>query len=49
LTKVQFLWTKENTSDLGTKNVNMETYQHHEGQLISDRLEKQTKSGGNDQ
>jgi len=40
LIKVQFVRTKENISDLGTKNVNAETYQHHEGRLISDRLEK---------
>ena len=40
LIKVQFVRTKENISDLGTKNVNAETYQCHEGRLISDRLEK---------
>jgi len=40
LIKVQFVRTKENISDLGTKNVNAETYQYHEGRLISDRLEK---------
>jgi len=40
LIKVQFVCTKENISDLGTKNVNAETYQHREGRLISDRLEK---------
>jgi len=34
LIKVQFLRTKENISDLGTKNVNAETYQDHEGRLI---------------
>jgi len=43
LIKVQFVRTKENISDLGTKNVNAETCQHHEGRLISDRLEKGTK------
>ena len=37
LIKVQFVGTKENTSDLGTKNVNSETCQHHEGRLLSDR------------
>ena len=40
LIKVQFVRTKENVSDLGTKNVNAETYQYHEGRLISDRLKK---------
>jgi len=40
LIKVQSVRTKENISDLGTKNVNAETYQYHEGRLISDRLEK---------
>ena len=47
LIKVKFVRTKENISDLGTKNVNAETYQCHEGRLISDRLET-TKGGGND-
>jgi len=40
LIKVQFIRTKENISDLGTKNANAETYQYHKGRLISDRLEK---------
>ena len=40
LIKVQFVRTKENISNLGTKNVNAETYQCHKGRLISDRLEK---------
>jgi len=40
LIKVKFVRTKENISDLGTKNVNTETYQYHEGRLISDRSEK---------
>ena len=39
LIKVQSVKTKENVSDLGTKNVNAETYQYHEGRLISDWLE----------
>jgi len=38
LIKVLFIRTKENISDLGMKNVSAETYQHHEGRLISDRL-----------
>jgi len=38
LIKVQFVRTKENISDLGTKNVNAETHQCHKGRLISDRL-----------
>ena len=37
LIKIKFVRTKENISDLGTKNVNAETYQYHEGRLLSDR------------
>ena len=36
LIKVRFVRTKENVSDLGTKNVNAETYQYHEGKLIQE-------------
>ena len=35
--KVKFVRTKENVSDIGTKNVNAETYDYHEGKLLSDR------------
>ena len=37
LIKVNFVRTKENVSDIGTKNVNAETYNYHEPKLIAAR------------
>ena len=37
LIKVKFVRTKENVSDIGTKNVNTETYKYHEHKLLKDR------------
>jgi hypothetical protein len=37
LVKVGFVRTKENVSDIGTKNVDTQTYQYHEGKLLKDR------------
>ena len=34
LIKVNFVRTKDNVSDIGTKNVDTETYKRHEGKLI---------------
>jgi len=42
LIKGQHVRTKENISNIGTKNVNAETCQCHKGQLISDWLKPQT-------
>ena len=39
LIKVGFVRTKENESDVGTKNVDTQTYQYHEGKLLKDRME----------
>ena len=39
LIKVGFVRTKENVSDVGTKNVDTQTYQYHEGKLLKDRME----------
>ena len=38
LIKVRFVRTKENVSDIGTKNVDAETYQYHEGKLLKDAM-----------
>jgi hypothetical protein len=37
LIKVKFVCTKENVSDIGTKNVDAQTYQYHEPRLLKDR------------
>ena len=37
LIKVGFVRTKENTSDIGTKNVDTQTYEHHGPRLLKDR------------
>ena len=37
LIKVKFVRTKENVSDIGTKNVNAETYSYHEGRLLGNQ------------
>ena len=39
LIKVGFVRTKENVSDIGTKNVDTQTYVYHEGRLLKDRPE----------
>jgi hypothetical protein len=37
LIKINFVPTKENVSDLGTKNVTKEVYQEHQGKFLQDR------------
>ena len=37
LIKIHFCKTTDNVSDLGTKNVNKETYESHEGKLLKDK------------
>jgi hypothetical protein len=37
LIKVKFVCTKENVSNIGTKNVDAQTYQYHEPCLLKDR------------
>ena len=37
LIKVNFIRTKENVSDIGTKNVNAETYNYHEPRIIQSK------------
>jgi hypothetical protein len=39
LIKVGFVRTKENVLDIGTKNVDTQTYKYHEGRLLKDRPE----------
>jgi hypothetical protein len=39
LIKVGFVRTKESVSDIGTKNVDTQTYKYHEGRLLKDRPE----------
>jgi hypothetical protein len=37
LIKINFIPTKENVSDLGTKNVTKEVYQEHQGRFLQDQ------------
>ena len=37
LIKVHFVRTKDNVSDLGTKNVTTDVYEAHEGKLITSK------------
>ena len=39
LIKVKFVRTKDNVSDIGTKNVDTLTYESHEGRLLKNREE----------
>ena len=40
LIKVGFVRTKENVSDIGTKNVDTQTYDYHESRLLKDHPEQ---------
>ena len=39
LIRVKFIRTKENVADIGTKNVDTNTYRYHEGRLLMDKQE----------